>query len=533
MNLPRPRGSPIRLWLASVALAVPIGWPYLTHFLKGDGHLHGTGFVQYDMPYYMADAREYFDHGGVTYGNPFSPSYDTPAIYFQPLTLFLGIVWKLTAANPGIIFVCFGAIAAICCMRVAISLYSQLAPLHTHSAKLGLVAFAWGGGVLALAGLAANALGYSGSIFRFDPFRGWWILNFGRNLIYPTEAFYHALFFGTIVFLLRRRFAAALALTFLVSISHPFTGLELVAILCAWSFIELYFLESDHLPRSFLIGCCAILVFHLGYYILFLNRFPEHRRIAEQWTLANLLQAENFIPACLLVGGLAGWNVRRFTLARSFLAVPHNRLFLIWFLVAFTLANHEFAIRPVQPIHFDRGYIWTPLFLMGIPALLALFDFLSARLTRTAAATALTMVMALLLSDNVLWLAAFTFKQEQGIRLTSDEKSLLDWLDRDENRGFVILSQSAQVSYLAMTYTSLRAWYSHRTITPDFQMRRQEADAYFDKGVFLDRWLSMPLLIVHEQTHQSTALSRPQPGPTMKQVFQNGTFTVIRHQPPG
>jgi hypothetical protein len=64
-------------------------------------------------------------------------------------------------------------------------------------------------------------------------------------------------------------------------------------------------------------------------------------------------------------------------------------------------------------------------------------------------------------------------------------------------------------------------------------MRRQEADAYFDKGVFLDRWLSMPLLIVHEQTHQSTALSRPQPGPTMKQVFQNGTFTVIRHQPPG
>jgi hypothetical protein len=47
-----------------------------------------TGFIGYEMPYYLANAREHFDSGfGLTYRNPYD-SADAPRIYFQPYTCF-------------------------------------------------------------------------------------------------------------------------------------------------------------------------------------------------------------------------------------------------------------------------------------------------------------------------------------------------------------------------------------------------------------------------------------------------------------
>jgi len=148
---------------------------------------------------------------------------------------------------------------------------------------------------------------------------------------------------------------------------------------------------------------------------------------------------------------------------------------------------------------------------------------------------ALALTMALLLSDNMLWLGAFTFRQEQGIELTNDEQSLLGWLNAGENRGFVILSRTPRIAYLAMTYTPLRSWFSHNNNTPEYQRRSAEAEAYFRDGVFLDRWKTMPLLIVQDSAAPSNALSAPHSLPAMKQVYRNGTFTVVRYepQPPG
>src|SRR6266704_3622578 len=74
------------------------------------------------------------------------------------------------------------------------------------------------------------------------------------------------------------------------------------------------------------------------------------------------------------------WPIRRFALAKEFFRIPRNRLLAIWALVAFILANHEFAIRPIQPLHFDRGYIWIPLFLMGARSLGSLFKYFWYRL---------------------------------------------------------------------------------------------------------------------------------------------------------
>ena len=61
------------------------------------------------------------------------------------------------------------------------------------------------------------------------------MLNFGRNLATPAEAYYHGLFLLAILWLSQKRLGAALAIGALLSISHPFTGLSLALILTAYA----------------------------------------------------------------------------------------------------------------------------------------------------------------------------------------------------------------------------------------------------------------------------------------------------------
>src|ERR1700728_3614063 len=87
----RPATARPAYWLICLVLVLPATIPYLTHYLVETSGLVPTGFIQYDMPYYTALAHSYFSDGHfhLTYGNPFSPSYSTPRIYFQPFTLIL------------------------------------------------------------------------------------------------------------------------------------------------------------------------------------------------------------------------------------------------------------------------------------------------------------------------------------------------------------------------------------------------------------------------------------------------------------
>lgn len=239
-----------------------------------------------------------------------------------------------------------------------------------------------GGGLLTLAGLVYCVASGSGirEIFRFDPAEGWWFLNLGRNLVYPVEAFYHVLFLACILMVVRERYAAALGAAALLSLNHPFSGVQLLLVLLAWAAVERAFIRNARVPSYFLWGVGVALGAHLGYYMGYLNTFPEHRALFEQWKGTNwLLQADSFVPAYALVAATAFWRARRSDLAGRVFQAPRNRLFLVWFLVSFGLANHEFAIDSIQPVHFTRGYIWIPLFLLGAPALISLFRWLPAR----------------------------------------------------------------------------------------------------------------------------------------------------------
>ena len=74
--------SGIEAWIIGSLLLLPVYLLYLAHFTARTAS--GTGFLAYDQPYHMADARAYFDagHFSLTYGLPFSPDPHTPRIYF-------------------------------------------------------------------------------------------------------------------------------------------------------------------------------------------------------------------------------------------------------------------------------------------------------------------------------------------------------------------------------------------------------------------------------------------------------------------
>jgi hypothetical protein len=528
----------LRVWLISLALASPAFLPYVSHFAAPPAGRLPTGFIAYDMPYYVANAREHFDQGRfrLFYSNPFDARSDAPAIYVQPMSLALGATLHATGIPPGALFVVFEFLAAWVCARVAFALYAEIVGLGGWARRLGLVAFFWGGGllVLAAAGYSLITRGVIERIFRFDPSNGWWFLNFGRNLVFPTEALYHALFFGSVLCLIRRRFVAATLSAFILSVSHPFSGVELLLILATWSGMEVLFVRSTVIPKAFFIAVLALLTLHVGYYLGYLGRFPEHRALMKTWTIAWELDAVNFVPAYALVGALAFWSFRRLDLARQFFAQPRNRLFLTWFLVAFALANHEFAVRPIQPLHFARGYDWTPLFFMAavpLVGLLATARRLGGRMIGTAA---VSVIMGILLLDNAVWLAQFPIKAlagrpDSGITVSAAQLDLYRWFCRDENDGAVVLTDNQELGYLTSVYSPLRSWVGHMYNTPDFEARSAEVAACLESGSLAGGWMGERLLVVvdgsaHESRWPHTESARL--------VYKNEGYLVYRVERP-
>ncbi|MDH3699676.1 MAG: hypothetical protein OEU46_00060 [Alphaproteobacteria bacterium] len=491
------------VWLLCLFLVLPIIYSYVLHFAAvPDGH-RGTGFLQYDQPYYMANAREHFDGGKFSflYGLPFSNDPSTPRIYVQILSLFLGMLHQLTNLDPGYIYFAFGLIAALVCARIAIALYDDVIGRDKAAQQIGLICFFWGGGLFAIAGVLYAVLIQRVQIFAFDPQNGYWFLNFGRNLFYPTEAFYHAVFFGTVLMCFRRRYGLAAIGLAVMAISHPFTGLQLLLIVGAWTALERIILRTYDPPRFLLFVAIILSLLHVGYYLGVLNISSEHRSLQQQWSLAWILDIKAILLAYALVGGLI---VVRF-LWRDRFALPwsnrQDRFFIVWFVVSLVLANHDLLIEPRQPIHFTRGYIWIPLFFLGAPVLVHgiqhVLDSRTAILSKLAVAAGLL----LFLSDNAAWFAGHGYRTlvrdaPLGITLSDEMSRVLAIMNAQKFRGSLIISEDAQIGYLATVYTPLRSWRSHKYNTPFKKQRDQELNRFFASGIEAPQWRDQPILLL-------------------------------------
>jgi hypothetical protein len=496
----------------------PLAWTALRAWRNG---LVPTAFVQYDLPCYVANGRQSFVRGfQLNYGNPYA-SYGTPAIYFQPHIFLLGLLQKI-GLSPDLALIAFHLAAVAFASIVAARLYEEWVGWNTPAQKLGFVCFFWGGGVLSLAGVVfglVNHVQMPRSFLLFDAGDGWWMLNFGRNLVYPTEAYYHALFLLTILFLVRKKFVAAIAAAAVLSVSHPFTGLSVGLILILYAALELR-LKSGAASKWLLVGSCAITTIHLAYYMVFLNRFADHRALEAQWRLDWPYDFWTYGPALYLVALFAFVPLTRWKNLAPALGQPRTRLCLVWFAVICGLTHHDLLIQSRQPIHFAHGNDWMALFLLGAPAIVAALDKLLAIQSRPAMAVAVCAFLALFVSDNLLWFATFPdpMTQWQAFALTHDEKNVLDWLSRHQDAPAYVASSDQRINYFTSTYTNLRAWRGHDLNTPEVALRQSELKAAFSAGKPIPT--ENPVYYIPERGQNWT----PPPGASL--MYSNNSYNV-------
>lgn len=537
-----------RTWVLATVLALPFLIPLLAHYVwYWRAGLTPTGFVIYDSASYLANAKEHFDNGGFTptYGNPYSYEYASPRIYFQPLTLLLALLLRVTSADPGLVFAVVGVVAAIVCCRTAIALFDRFEDHRRQGSTLGLVAFAWGGGAFVLVASllsfvpsTTSALGFSfdvegwwGFLRAVDPGIGWWFLNLGRNLVLPTEAVYHALFFGTIVAIVGQRFALAAAMLGVLSISHPFTGIAALAIVVAWAAFEIVVLRSDVVPRWFLALCVALGVVHAGYYLAFLPSYSEHRQLQEQWSIAWSLKWFQTAIAYGIVGAVVIWRVRTRDRLREVLTHWPNRLLVVWLLVTLALENHElFLEKPIQPLHFTRGYSWTALFLLGVPVITTWFGRLRGDARKPLAWAAIAAFLGIFLADNAVWLAGTAAREDSlrlGLALSSDEAAVMAWMRDRAPRRAVVLSEDEDLGYLSTVYTPLRPWLGHWANTPWARQRRDELRRFFREGLVVDTWHSLPMLVVFRAPADWRIRMRAFDDEAASLLYTNDSYAVV------
>ena len=392
-----------------------------------------------------------------------------------------------------------------------------------------MVCFFWGGGVLVLAGLLYACIRGKfdmEAVMRFDAVNGWWMLNFGRNLVYPTEAYYHAVFLLCMLFLLRRRFGIAIGLAALLSLSHPFTGLDAVLIVLAYLGLERILGDASVRPVH-LVSSAALVVFHLGYYVFFLNRFADHRALVMQWEEYGKIWIYGpftFLPALFIVGCLAAARLSRWPGWRQIWREPRNRLFLVWFLVIFGLTQHNLVMKAYQPIHFAHGYDWTALFFLSAPLLVAVLDRLLKIQPSRLRILAVSGFLLFFLLDNIVWFGSFLnpdSKISDAIVLTRGQKQVLNWLGRTAVPPDMVVCADDTLSYMVSTYTRVRSWTGHDLNTPSNDERWREIDQVFRQGTILPVWKTMHVFYV--VSHDESGWKAPQ---NSRKVFHNAQFDV-------
>lgn len=519
---------PLRRMTFAVLLLLPVALLYRAHFHPRDARLVPTGFVQYDQPYYMANARQYLDGAtdGLRYALPFSPSADARPIHFQPQTFLLAGLWRITGADPGHLFVAFGFAMAWLCVLLGLRLLDVVAGLE--ASPVLCVLFIWGGGLLALAGFGyglahgMDARQAALGAFRFDPGNGWWFMNLGRNLVFPLEAYYHALFFGMVLLLFAKRLWWGILLGVLLALSHPFTGSAALLILLGWGAWERIARNGMGLSMPWLL--CAVLALGalLAWHGVVLPADAEHASVMKQWRLPWLVEAESALPAYAIVGLMVAWRLRSTGRLNEFFSEARNRLLVVWAMVFLVLENHDLVMEPIQPAHFTRGYAWTALFLIGAPGLHEAWRVLRGARVRWLVAPGF---VALLLLDNTAWFALRAAENRngagEGIWMTAEQVELYRWLEQESLADELLVAEEPLVAYLAMTYTQHRAWYSHFANTPEAERRLDLQRAYF-AGTRMDDAL-------HGEHLAIVLGNRPHPFPAAsRRVYANAAFTVYR-----
>lgn len=451
------------------------------------------GFLQYDQPSYYACAREVFENGNFFFaGSPWSSEPESPRIYTNLTFSFFGLLWKL-----GIPFRILDAgirvVFGIAMMLLLVWLLRAVLP----SARAILPACAlalFGGGLawlFALGRFVTDTLfnrGVPGIAFSWESFvvrypglhadleRGYadWHQSIFRSLTYAPETFYHTLFFGCMLALVNRAWRCSLALLFLTWWAHPFTGIEAGFIFSVFTFLEGIILKR--MPRWPFLVSLAIHAIFFTYYGFLLPLNPEHASVAEQVrAFGNPMLFSMLIPAygLLLPTALVFLCISpgRVLLRDSTSA----RLMLCWLACVAILVFHDrilFFVKPMQPMHFTRGYLYVPLVFFAATA----FDSLLPRLASCQSWLPMTvglLLLAIHLPDNIFALGRQRAINGDPIGVYSRPQNCMEFyqkLDAIEDplvlQTLWVMNPWPKFDYLIPVYTHHRTLVGHWANTP-------------------------------------------------------------------
>jgi hypothetical protein len=505
----------------TLLLSVPLLVFHLGYLLNHSPEFIPTGFNQYDNVGYAAYARQYLDEPHFPlYTNPFNDGPGYQPAYFQFQNLILAPLIGM-GVGPGWAILLFNALFFVLTIYLIVSIYDRLYTGSPHR-NLTLWLLVWGGGLLVLAGAAAlpfrplPELELLDRLFYLDPSWGWWGLSFSRGMFAGLESYYHFLLFAVIYLLLQQRWALACGAAFLLSFSHPFTGVQLFGTVLLLLGYQKLVKQDRQVPLGVVLTMGALALLHLGYYLYFLPSHPDHRSVADQYRLNWHYRFYHFVPAYLPVFLLfaasllrAGW--------RSFLASSQNQVFLALALVSLVLANHELFMTPHQPIHFTRGYEWTAYFLLGVPALHALLSWLGRRRWLLYGFT------VLFLLDNFLWIinyARFTVREASTAHITAEQGETVERIRKYATRETLVVGGDETIPYLATAYTPAYAWYSHPYTTPFAAEKLKAYQQFLKEGTTPPAWKNRHLLLLL-QKRDSLERSAGQRLPTGFRVIQD------------
>jgi hypothetical protein len=509
----------------AIGLFVPVVAFYAAHFTHEPDGKHATGFIQYDIPYYMANARQYIDgqSQGLFYSNPYDERSTAPAIYFQPQIAALSIPLRWTPDHPEVPFLMLGAASAILAFFLISLLVERFCPgLDRSSHAIVTIIACWGGGSLAIMGLAFQVLRDSGqNILRFDPEFGWWLINFGRNFLIPTEAFYHMLAAAIWVAVAFGHTRAAIAIAFFLAMAHPFTGVQYGVILCAWFVLEQILVKAEGLKVRDVLFRLSVPAYSFGYYLFYLSRFPAHRELMEQWTIFEWFLAPiSMAGGFLSVAALALYRCRSRDRFLECFADPANRLLGVSFLVSLALSKHELFIKPHQPIHFTRGHIWMPLCLLGLPVIASIVDRL--RTNGKIGTIGILAVAVFFLSDNLTFLISNALKPT-GIYMAEPVQATLARLDESGDHSVLVSDEYDAVGYLSAVYTGVRPYMGHYANTLHAARKKAEIERFFKDGSIPEELAGERILIVTRRYRE-----RMNSDSRFESVFQWGDYCTYR-----
>jgi hypothetical protein len=487
-------------WKLALLLTLPVLYFVIAYYLKAGDHM-APGFLQYDNFTYIAYAKQYqdADHFSLFYSNPFNDSGNYSKIYFQPQNFIFVFLLKV-GLPPGIILIVFTLLFSYVSFRIIIRLFDYLVP-DSRNRILSITLFSWGGGLLTVAGILAlpfvslTGLDVWDRLFVFDPAWGWWGLNFGRSLIFSTEAYYHALFFGGILCILKKKWLAASLLSLVLSLSHPYTGIEFLSIIGCWTFVEIIFKRNKEVPLWF--GATIFLIFigHIWYYLIFLNQYPDHHSVHQQTLIRLLVDNYALLPAYCTVGFLVFLSIKRSQSLRVFLNDRSNRLFACWFFVAFLLIKHELFMPAIVPVHFTRGYVWSSLFLAGLPGLEWLLNFLK----KNSRMILLPVFIVIFFNDNILWLVNYSRKNtatQVSVYVSKEQMEVLSWLGKNTNYSSLIISSDNNISTLSTVYTPAYSWTSHNLNTPFLEKKTKAYEDFINNNVIDSAWYERDAIFI-------------------------------------